>query len=187
MSIYKVGLCCPTVGHAFEKQEYQIGALVATPGFIRDQVNALNAEIMAHDRDIAKQAGLPGFGGEPNPELENWWRANWIPFMESWSRFRNEHQSWTSNLWGSTLESVNGFRNRLIDMRKAAEKAGFEFGAATPRPPEEGWMADLASGIAGIGRFVRNVVYVLLALAGGWLVYKAFVVHRGGSPRLLAA
>lgn len=188
MSLYNVGCMVPTSHHALEKQSYaaglhvgsnlQVGALVATPGFISDLIHQLDAEVRAHDTEIARQAGLPGYGGgTQDADKMTFWRQTWVPFMKAWTDFRDDHTHWYNNMWGATVDTCNKFRQRLIDIRANAEKAGFSFGTPTPRAPDEGWMSDFGNQLSGIGKFVKNVVYVLLVLAGGFLVYK-FVLLR---------
>lgn len=174
MSLYKIGCCLPVVGYALEKQEYQVGALIATPGFIRDQVMALDTEILATDRDIWDDVQPQGQGS-----LMAWYMESWAPFTAEWAKFRERHSGWLDNFWGSTLDTVNQYRVRLRDLRASYKSQGGDLVSPEPRAPEQGWFDATRDAVAGIGKFVKNVIYVLLALAGGYVLYKLVVVSKG--------
>lgn len=170
MSYYARGLALtPRYGRV------STGALIATPGYIRDQVDALNTEVMTQDREVAAQAGLPGFGGVVNPVLQAWWAGNWVPFMSAWSSFRNDHQGWTDNLWGSVLSTNNDYRQKLIDLRHSAESIGFQFTSPPPAPPDLGWVHDLGEGARQVWSLVKTVVWALILVGGAYVLFK-FVV-----------
>lgn len=188
MSIYQVGCLVPTRGHALEKQAYsaglrvgsslQVGALIATPGYIHDLIAALDKDVAIADREIARNAGLPGYGGQPDAKLQSWWRLVWLPFMKAWTDFRDDHRHWYDNMWGSVVDTTNKFRKQLIELRISAGQQGAHFDSPTPDKPEQGWMQDLGEQLTGVGKFIKNVVYALLIIGGAVVLYKFVLLRR---------
>lgn len=185
MSLYQVGCLVPTRGHALEKQAYSAGlthvggALIATPGYISDLIHAMDMDVVVMDREIARNAGIPGFGGgAPDEAKQQWWRTTWLPFMKAWTDFRDDHSHWYNNMWGAVVDTVAKFRQQLIDLRSSAAHQGFEFQGPAPQAPDLGWVNDLGNSLKGVGTFLKNVVYALLVIGGMIVVYKFVLLRR---------
>ena len=130
-----------------------VGALVATPSYLRDQIMASAADVTALDNLISSQADITGWN-QPNDShiadpiyiaRRNWWRAVWQPFIVAWSAFKVRHDGedesiWLSNFWGSSVwDQIQEWRRKIIAIREAAEGSGFDFkGVPAPNPPDAG-------------------------------------------------
>ena len=181
MNHYRMGLIVvPHNQHAaLEKQAYrtgvQVGALIATPGFIKDQVNQLDGEFHTTDTEVWTAASALKSG-----PLYQWYLSTWAPLMDSWRHFHDQHQGFFDNFWGSTMDNVNDYKTKLIAARNSFRNIGGALTSPDPTPPAEGWMAELGHAITGVGHFVKNVTYVLLFAAGAFILYKVYIKHTGG-------
>ncbi len=158
-----------------------IGAWIATPGFLKEETQRLNAQVKALDVELGRTRAL--WKAELTPEQakqDQWWSANWVPFIIAWQRFYDEHggQSglWNvaANFWGTpTWDGLNAFKARLIALRDSAMAAGFGVVGPLPTAPSLGWLDET---VKGIGSFLKTAFYVLLF--GGLAVALIIVVRR---------
>lgn len=187
MSTYKLGLQTTAQPSLLLKSNYQVGALVATPGTIKDEANDLNAEVLQMDNELGavrsawgtvRDADLP----PREHQMDLWWHNNWLPFLTEWNKFWQDHGNtwgpvnWYHNFWGASWEKVQEYRARLIALRNSAKDIGFGFTGPDPAPPKEG---PFSSAIQELWKMVKMLIYAGLAIAAGVLVWK-FYQARGG-------
>jgi len=185
MSVYNLGLrTAPQEQRLFTS--YQVGALVATPGVIKDEANSLNADVKQADAEfgairnawgVVRDADLP-------PHLmvmDLWWHSNWVPFMKEWTNFWEDHgnkwglANWYHNFWGASWEKVQEYRAKLLALRQSARDVGFVLHGPDPAQPKEGPFSTAAR---ELWRMVKVLLYAGLAIAAGVLLWK-FYQARG--------
>src|SRR5262249_50652371 len=135
----------------------QVGlTLMSTPGYILDKIEALHGDIESMEADLQAamtrsgcpferdglQAPLDHSQDPPQCKtLYGFWSGPWMAFRAQWIDFKARHDAsgvrgWWQRAWGSLLETIDDYRRQLLDMRKAAEQAGYSFVGPSPQPPD---------------------------------------------------
>lgn len=149
----------------------EVGALVATPGFLMDELDRLLGEIRSIDRDIVSKfkrlACSPDMTDGECGELNRFIQNTWSPFLKEYIEFRKGHLHWWQRLWGGLYDTIQEYRKRARGLRKVAEGIGVEFTAPPPDKPDPGSFSRLAD-------FIKSVmIYGLIGFAL-WLGFKLF-------------
>lgn len=147
-----------------------IGALIATPGYIKDQIESLNNDMVMTDGEIWAFVQPRGKG-----PMMDWYMSSWSPFYDSWRKFREDKSGTLARMWGSVLETNNQYRARLIDMRSSFKAIGGALVGPEPKAPEPGWIDTLGQGIGGM---VTIVKVLLVAVVAGGIAVAIIVALR---------
>lgn len=176
MSFYRQGLALA----APQKQLYAVGALIATPGAIKDETNTLNTEVHQMDSELGavraswgtvRDADLP----PQQMVMDQWWHATWVPFLQDWDKFWQVHGNhWGlanvyHNFWGSTWEKVQEYRARLITLRASARKVGYNLVGPEPTNPKQGWVTRATCEMWSLAKLV---IYLAIAAGLGFAIWK---------------
>jgi hypothetical protein len=152
-----------------------LGAWVATPGYIREQIRALDAEYTTVGKELRVQLE-PCLPDKPDRDsvvcLSRMQFAQrvWTPLKDSWDVFVSGHESWYNLMWGAIVDVVDLYRQKLRDIRAKAKQAGFVFQSPEPtQPPESPW--------ASVGKLVKFAVVGGIVIGGIFVLYK--VLPRG--------
>lgn len=118
-----------------------VGAWIATPGWLRDQINELDGlyETMGKELRAQIEECLPGKPNADSTECRAKMRFTgevWTPLKSRWDSFEASHRGWFSRLWGSLWDNIKSYREQLIAVRSRAESVGFSFNSPAPAPPE---------------------------------------------------
>lgn len=176
MNAYSAGLEL----HPVKTRSYWVGAegpLVATPGYIRDQANALNAEIESMDTELGTERSSWGLTALPidKQKMDQWWNSTWVPFFSSWRKWWEDHgNSGTlgtvmSNFWGSSWTELQTWRQKFINTRESAKAVGYNFTSPEPAAPDE---SPWKSGIMELWDTIKLVIYAGIFLLGGWMLLQ---------------
>lgn len=135
---------------------------------VTDEVNRLNAEIVAMTNDMTSQVA-------GNQTLANWYTATWIPFLQSWRAFAVKHQHWYNNMFLASWHDVNEYRDRALKLQTIAKGVGFQFGADVA-PVREDAFAKLASplgaGLTALGEILKAALYVAIGVGAILLITR---------------
>jgi hypothetical protein len=169
MSFYKQGLALQTTPKASAPTAYQRGLYgdqvggfafwrgIKTPGMIRDEVNRIHAEWISTGSDLINE--LERKGAYPSDlskrpasvlPLVQWYDTAWGPIYRQWENFMNNHQSWTSNIWGDTWDDIQTWQTTLKKMRSEAKKAGYDLTASVEPVKTEADAGSLSSGLQSL-------------------------------------
>jgi hypothetical protein len=171
-SAHRDGIALITSGWAFWRG-------IATPGYIRDQVNQLMADTMALDSAVINEVESRGEIGNKTSPFWIFSQSTMLPLKIAVSNFFEDHQSWASNLWGSVLDTVNSYREKLVDVHRAAIALGFTLsGAPVPKGRSDfgdPTLGEMGSGVTGIAKsgitavwgVVKTILYVTLFVGMG--------------------
>jgi len=178
---------------SYYKQGASIGGpWVATPAFMRDEMNRLVGEAQSLGRDIfaAHQSACaipvgPGFpdGGLRLSDLSNsecgrlnkFINNSWSPFLKELKQLRLDHQHWHQRLWGAYYTEIQEYRKRLIGMRSVAISLGVGVTAPEPKLPPP-------PAIEELGNFVRTLIYVLIGGVVVWFLFNTVIpMFKGGA------
>lgn len=154
-----------------------VGALVATPGYIRDQANSLNGEIDSMDKEMGAERGSWETTALPidKQKMDDWWNNTWVPFFAEWRKWWEDHGNSgffgtvTSNFWGSSWDELQKWRAKFIATRTSAKSVGYNFTSPEPAGPDE---SPWKSGIQELWDTVKLVIYAGIFLIGGYLIIK---------------
>ncbi len=140
--------------HRKAKQTIEVGAWIATPGWLRDQVEKLKSEYVTMGKEMLKQYNdeciAPGFPNSTNldsercKKMDRFYEEVWRPLAARFYKFADNHSGGSyfrlivKNFWGNVWDSIKDYRHQLIALREQAEEAGFFFQAPKPLPPEKG-------------------------------------------------
>lgn len=103
-----------------------VGALIVTPGAMKDELETVQAGVRQLDADIMSSKTRDAF------------KKAWQIFAGEWKRFYDSHQSLTSRLWHATYEKTIEYRKRLDEWRNALQREGVQSTGpllAVPQPP----------------------------------------------------
>lgn len=152
-----------------------LGAWVATPGYILEQIRALDAEYQVVGRELRAQIEecLPD---KPDATTSTciarraFAEQVWTPLKAAWDDFVANHRAWYNRLWGGTVDVVDSYRQRLRDLRGSARGAGYDFRSPDPRsPPTSSW--------SRLGDAIRFAAVAGIVIGGIFVVHK--VLPRG--------
>lgn len=153
---------------------YNVGAgWVATPQTLKEECDELNVEMNSFGQELRDSIFKPGEwtlkdGVTTTDPRYIWYTTQWRPFYQSWASFREKHQNWWSNMWGSTMEEINSYRSRLIAYRNTAASAsvGFTLGSSpAPSPPK-------TDPVSSVGSAIKNLAWGALVVWGTVTVIK---------------
>lgn len=162
-----------------------VGAWIATPGFIRDEVKSLNTEIYTMERELGEARLAWNAANSESVDtwpVMVWYDAVWLPFLHEWDAFYTDHgkkvglANWYHNFWGSTWTRTQDFRKRLIDLRKSAETMGATFTAPVPTPPKEGWLDTAGNAVGDVWMMLK--IAGIIALGFGALFLFGIALNR---------
>jgi hypothetical protein len=172
---------------SYYKQGAAIGGpWIATPGFLRDEMNRLFGEAKSIGGDIesarAKACALPGGGrdftktGDSSCAKLNRFVANtWSPFLFELEEFKLNHQHFHQRLWGAYYTEIQEYRKRLIGLRRIAVALGIEATAPEPKLPPPPVIEE-------IGAFLRTIIYILVGGALVWFIFNTIIpLFKGGA------
>ncbi len=175
MSIYKTGLTVVPATH-FHRRGTVVGLAVATPGAIRDEANQMNSEVHTMDLELGRtRSSWPAKLNATQAIQDAWWSANWVPFFSEWSKYWEDHGNtwglvnWYHNFWGSSWETIQDFRKRLVSLRESAKLVGYGFTGPEPTPPKEG---PLDGATSELWRMVKFLIYAAVVVVGGVVVLR---------------
>lgn len=146
MGYYQLGLAVSQPkGFSDYRRGTQVGAWIATPGAIHDEIDELDSEISSLSSEIF--SALPDHANQDMTEKEiaivHWYDTVWNPFIQNWISFRDGHQHWYNNFWGSSWDQVQQFRSRLISVRQSAIDNGITVHGPAPTAPKPGPFEEL--------------------------------------------
>ncbi len=177
MSLYNLGLAVPTRSSSPYVEGVAVGALVVTPGAIKDEAIALNADVETLAAEVSRSRGL-GADGRPLPvsaDQEAWFQGTWTPFFVAWRHWFEDHgATWglrnvVENFWGSTWEEAQDWRKKLIDVRKSARDVGIILLSPEPAKPKVGWLDQLGSDLRTL---IKTILWVVVIGGGVWVLLK---------------
>lgn len=145
MSYYQLGLSVP-VRHSNPLSDWSpyrravqtanVGAWIATPGWLREQIERLSIEFETMGREMAPQLRNAIETQGQESKMVRFAIEVWSPLKRRWDTFEANHQRWYQNLWGNTWDNIKGFREQLVAVRYRAESIGYEFASPQPAPPD---------------------------------------------------
>ena len=178
----------------------ELGAsIMYFPAEIRNDVDGIWSEIVGYDQEMWAQ--MDRLGCKPTKVAPNqsadctrlyeYWKGPWSTFVNAFSAFRTNHQSWWDNFWGlSTFDQIQQWRGRLLREFVAARVAGFTFTRPDPTPPEQNIFQRVSSPIAKIYDDLLGILKWILIAAGGvaaFVLLRDFVIKPGGATRIARA
>jgi len=140
-----------------------LSAWVATPGYIWDQIRALDTEYTSVNKELSRQT--------IDVKMYRFLADVWDPLRKAWSSFVSDHRSWYNRLWGSTVDVIDEYRQRLQDFRVQAKSVGFSFDSPEPRERS-------ASGWTSAGKIVKFAVVGGIVIGGIFVLYKVLPAGR---------
>lgn len=166
---------------------------IATPGFIRDQIDMLYIDTFNLAEAIeANVKELKAKNGNYAP-LETFYIGALYPFYLGVKAFSLGHQHWYNNLWGNVLDTVNEYRDKLKKLYDAASKIGLtnypepagkiEFGDPTIGNLASGAAGGVKDAAGGIFSFVKQGFFVIVA--GLALIVIIFLFKGAGAQRVI--
>lgn len=147
-----------------------VGQMVATPGFIRDEIDRLWADVISVGREIRAEYDRLNCNPTTRDEsqcgkLNDFLLNVWTPYVTTVEKFRLDHKGFFSRFWGATHSTTQRHRKRLIDLHARAKSLGVGFRGPPPSPPEKTIFTKFFEGLKGL-------VYVALAIGGSYLAIK---------------
>lgn len=162
------------------KESVQVGAWIATPGWLRDQTEKLRAEWITIGKEIHADynnrcLGLeaPEAGSEACVKMQRFRDDVWAPMSQRFYSFAAKHGDASyakllfRNFWGNVWDQIKEWRVQLISLREQAEAAGFFFQSPKPLPPERGpwdtiftmlkWIVGAVVGALGVWALMQLV------------------------------
>lgn len=103
-----------------------VGALIVTPGAIKDEIETVNAGVKQLDSDIMSSKVRDAF------------KKAWRLFASEWQRFYASKQGWWARSWGSTWEKAVDYRKRVDEWRTAFQREGGQSTGPTLNVPVKG-------------------------------------------------
>lgn len=105
-----------------------VGALIVTPGAIKDELETVNAGVRQLDAEIN--------GSNVRGAFKNTWRM----FAGEWAQFYKSKQGFWGRTWGSTMTKALEYKKRVDEWRSAYIREGGQSAGPTlnvPRPPAD--------------------------------------------------
>lgn len=189
MSLYQQGLSMSvpfSKGSHYRRGLSHVGGpWVSTPGLVQDEINKLQTDVVAVDRDIYRwldeHGAFPADTSERPPEILpalTFYEGTWSDFLRSWEDFTTDKSAWYNRLWGYNYGAVQDWRKKLIDLRASwKNNLGVEFVSPEPSAPKD---ADW-----GLLSLLKTVAIVALVVVGGVIVIWLFGQFRGSQPALV--
>ena len=104
-----------------------VAALVTTPGDIKEEIDAANAEALALDNAIAASPARKEF------------KDGWAAFLAEWRKFYDAHKNLADRLWTGDYPVAREYRRRIEDWSLAFAREAWEprlaSSPATPTAP----------------------------------------------------
>lgn len=160
------------------------GDAIRWPAEVSEEVARLHAEMMAFGQELRTQLFGPtdsGFDqllpGQP-PELAEWYRLVWRPFVNDWLSFHAWHDDsfWQNLPLSGSWDKVQEFRKKFIDLDREARAHGFRILKLPPDPPKKD--PDLTKDLTDAVKAALLVLGV-----GGGLLLVATAASRFGSKK----
>ena len=102
----------------------EVGALVTTPGDIKEEIDAADAEARALDTAIAASPARKEF------------KDGWAAFFAEWRKFYDAHKNLADRLWTGDYPVAREYRRRIEDWSLAfAREACWELTTPPRAPP----------------------------------------------------
>lgn len=178
-SSYKLGAqsnvpdCCPDLvlpdASLRYVEETEVGAWIATPGFLLDEIRRLKGEI----EQTGGQIFLAVKDRNPSeyPALNRFIKSVWSPFVKEYDNFYRQHLSWTDRMWGSLYDTIRNYRERFKGLHAETAKLmsaelGIQLRSPAPKDPVDLSIWDK------LGSFAKTVIWVFVGMIGLYLVFR---------------
>ncbi len=162
---------------------------IASPGYIRDQVNQLGIDATSLQLWFAKQIEYMISNGIPHDSIADYQSVGIDPLCNEIIRFVSDSQGWTDNLMGNKLNTVNDYQRRLQSAYDEAVASGYRLdGVVRPDVTSFG-DPGITGPISEMWDFLKKVVYVGIGIVAVILFFSLAYggFHMGGAKVGLAA
>ncbi len=154
-----------------------IGALVATPGFMRSHIDALDASFEQTGKEmhdffvqmIEDQGATEASASQFGRFLSN----VWTPAKTNWEEFKSRHSKWFDLMWGGTVDVIEQQRIILAQLRAQAKVLGMDF--QSPEPP-----APVKNAWDSIIKLIKIIGVAIIGAIGVWIAGNVYTTIRRG-------
>lgn len=163
---------------------FEVWKGVKTPGAIRNEVERINAQILATSSDIhaeleRKGAFPPDLNNRPEDVLPlvGFFERTWTPFIQGWQAFNATHGAgtgWTANVWGGYWDAAQDWLLHLQQIREKAKAVGFDLESSMDIV--EPTKSDLSNLGGETWSMFKTAYWVAVAVAIGWLLFKGLAL-----------
>jgi len=148
---------------------FEVWKGIKTPTQIRDEINRIDGEVKSTGSDLATTEAIH-LHDESGHDITAFMDSVWDPFIQAWSKFHAEHQSFLSNMWGTTWDQAQDYQRQLVAIREKAKGLGIALRSADPITPKPNAFEEIAKAIWSL---VKIIIYVALII-GGVVVLRRF-------------
>lgn len=141
---------------------------VRTPGQIRDEIVRIDSEVKSTGDDLMNLR----IANPSDHKIVAFLDAAWTPFVTAWAGFAAGHESWTSNLWGTTWDQAQDYAAQLQAIRKSARDLGFQLITPDHVAPEPSGIEKLLAAVFGLFKITAYAALALAGLFGGVMAYR---------------
>lgn len=141
---------------------------VATPSYIKEQIESLATDAASLQISGLKAITLAKNAGLDVSTMQAFQTGSIDPLVTTILSFAANHDHWYNNLWGSTLETVNDYKAKLVATWDAAKDYGIDLsGVARPQEPRDFGDDSLGKPAAELwkaGKFIIYAGIVIIAI-----------------------
>lgn len=115
--------------HAASAARGDVGALLVTPGAIKDELETVSSGIKQLDAEITASTVRESF------------KKSWRLFVDEWQRFHQSKQGFWGRTWGATMEKLSEYKKRVDEWRAGFLREGGQSSTPNlnvPEPPTSG-------------------------------------------------
>lgn len=175
MGYYSRGLAVRNDPFRVYRDGVRVGAFYHSVGDREDAIKQLNLDYNALQNELAPQMGWtqdhPVYD-EASP-LYQWYHLNALPSLNAWEVWRDgELGSWLER-FGTSWDSIEAWRTRLVQLRDDAQRAGFKITTAAPAALPTTVFQDIGGGVSKIGAEIWSLIKILIyagAIIGGIII-----------------
>lgn len=160
-----------------------VGAWIATPGWLAEQVELLKGEYVVMGKEMhqsyLRDCVVDGkeVDSDKCERMGRFYDEVWAPMAARFYKFADEHTGgyWKlirKNFWGNVYDNIKEHRKTLINLRDRAEAAGFKFQSAPPLPLE-------ATPWDTISTFLKWIVGALVGFAAVYALTGLVSAFKG--------
>lgn len=159
---------------------------------IPDAIIQTASDIEILKNEVYSAANFPVSDPTYNKQAGEYYINVIIPFIKDWNSFANKHGSGWSKLgdWFiasglSTWHSINQYRERLLDIRKAAEAANFmQFKAPRPIGPNVDIIQQGLNKAAKAGQEIWDIAKIVIIIGAVAIGIGIIILILGKAPTL---
>lgn len=159
---------------------------------LEDAIQQTRSDIETFRNEIYTTANFPASSTSYNKVAGDYYVNVVVPYLKDWNEFAYKHtHGWSKFLDNfmlgggvSTWHSLNEYRQRLLDIRNAAEASGFSFMAPRPNGPNLDIIDELTHKMANIGREVWDLGKWILMIGAVAIGIAVIILILGKAPSL---